>query len=93
MNGYLLVAALASATFVCRRCPSMRAGTSLACALGLLQVLVGIANVRNAIPPEITGLHTGLATALVLTVAILMRTAWRPPPDVVAAGSAVLNPG
>jgi cytochrome c oxidase assembly protein subunit 15 len=93
MNGYLLVAALAIATVVCRRCPSMRAGTSLACALGLLQVLVGIANVRNAIPPEITGLHTGLATVLVLTVALLMRTAWRRPPDVVAARSAVLNPG
>lgn len=93
MNGYLLLGALAFAAFACRRCPSLRAGTSLACALGLLQVLVGIANVRNAIPPEITGLHTGLATALVLTVAMLLRTVWRQQPGVVSAHPAVLNPG
>jgi len=93
MNGYLLVAALGIAAVACRHCPAMRTGTRIACALGLLQVLVGIANVRNAIPPEITGLHTGLATALVLVIAILMDTAWREPPDVVSARRAVLNPG
>jgi heme A synthase len=93
MNGYLLVVALAAAAIVCRHYPSLRTGTSFACALGLLQVLVGIANVRNAIPPEITGLHTGLATALVLTTAILVQTVWRQRPDVVTARDAVLNPG
>jgi heme A synthase len=50
--------------------------TALAFALGILQGAVGVANVSNGIPIELTGLHTALAAALVLTLAFALREAW-----------------
>lgn len=74
-NGYLLVAALAAVAWVCRGEAALRSPTALAFGLGAAQVVVGIANVRTGIPVEITGLHSALAAALVLTVTYAVREA------------------
>ncbi|MHC4818979.1 MAG: COX15/CtaA family protein, partial [Planctomycetota bacterium] len=72
-NGYALLGVLAAAAAASRREPGLRGLTILAVALGLGEVLAGIANVRLGIPAEITGLHTGLAAALVLTLTLALR--------------------
>ena len=36
-------------------------------------IAVGVANVWLGLPPEITGLHTALAAALVLTLTLAVR--------------------
>jgi len=72
-NGYALVAVLVGSAAANRRDPSLRRWTSLALALALCEVLVGIANVRLGVPVWVTGLHTGLAAALVLTTTLALR--------------------
>jgi heme A synthase len=92
-NAYLLLGVLAAAAAVSRRSPGLRGVTLLAALLGSAQLAVGVANVWLGIPVEVTGLHTGMATAIALCVARALRTAWRRPPDVVGARAAVLHPG
>jgi cytochrome c oxidase assembly protein subunit 15 len=75
-NGYLLVAALGAAALALRRDPQVGRAARLALALGLAQLVVGIANVKLGIPVEITGLHSALAAALVLTLGWSLRAAW-----------------
>jgi cytochrome c oxidase assembly protein subunit 15 len=77
-NGYLLAAALAALALVCRGPGRLARLARLAAALGAAQVLVGIANVLSGIPVEITGLHSGLAAALVLTAAAAAHEAYAP---------------
>jgi cytochrome c oxidase assembly protein subunit 15 len=74
LNGYALLAALLGAAALAWRAGG-RLGrvTALAAALGVAQVGVGIANVLLAIPVEVTGLHSALAAALVLTVSVALR--------------------
>ena len=74
-NGTLLALALLALAFVARREPGLRGLTAVAAALGVAQTLVGIANVLLAIPVEVTGLHSALAAALVLTVGSATRRA------------------
>jgi cytochrome c oxidase assembly protein subunit 15 len=76
LTGYALLAALAAAAAAARRDPGLRRLTGLALALGLGEVLAGIANVWLRTPAEITGLHTGLAAALVLTLTLALRDAF-----------------
>jgi cytochrome c oxidase assembly protein subunit 15 len=73
LNGYALLAVLAATAATGWRDPGLRRLTSLALALGLGEVLAGVANVWLGIPAEITGLHTGLAAALVLTLTLALR--------------------
>ena len=73
---YALIVCLGVAAFSCRRDRRLRGTTALAFALGILQGFVGVASVRNGIPIELTGLHTALAAALVLTVACALHEAW-----------------
>ena len=47
--------------------------TLAALGLAVAQVGVGIANVVLGLPVEITALHSGLATALALTLAFALR--------------------
>jgi cytochrome c oxidase assembly protein subunit 15 len=75
--GYALAVTLAGAAVVCRRAPSLSGLTILAAILVVLQVIVGVVNVRFVIPVEVTGLHTGLAALLVLTLTLCVQTAWR----------------
>jgi cytochrome c oxidase assembly protein subunit 15 len=76
VNGYALFGVLAAAAATGRRDPGLRRLTGLALALGLGGVLAGVANVWLGIPAEITGLHTGLAAALVLTLTLALRNAF-----------------
>jgi len=76
MTAYALIVCLGAAAFSCRRDGRLRGATALAFALGILQVAVGVASVSNGIPVEFTGLHTALATALVLTVVFALQEAW-----------------
>lgn len=78
-NGALLLAALAACAIASRRAPGLRALGVLAVALGLAQMTVGIANVLLRIPVEVTGLHSALAAALVLTLALALREVWLRP--------------
>jgi heme A synthase len=76
MTAYALIACLGVAAFSCRRDRRLRGPTALAFGLGILQGSVGVASVRNGIPVELTGLHTALATALVLTLVCALHRVW-----------------
>jgi cytochrome c oxidase assembly protein subunit 15 len=68
-NGYALGLVLLAATVATRgKGPAGRA-LRLAAALALAQVVVGVLNVRLGLPVEVTGLHSALAAALVLSLA------------------------
>jgi len=73
LNAYALLAVLVAAAVAGRGSPRLRAPTRLALCLGVAQVSVGIANVLLEIPVEVTGLHSALATSLVLTVTLAAR--------------------
>ena len=76
MNGYALFAALAAAALACRAVPGLRRISAGALGLATAQVVVGIANVWLRLPVEVTALHSALAAALVLSVALAVREAW-----------------
>ena len=71
-NAYLVVAGLAALALSARGTRAA-APTALAAALGLAQVAVGVANVLWGLPVEVTGLHSGIAAALVLTLTVAAR--------------------
>jgi heme A synthase len=73
LNRYALFGALATAAVVCRRESPLGRITATAVVLAVCEIAVGIANVRWGVPPEITGSHSALAAALVLTVALAVR--------------------
>jgi cytochrome c oxidase assembly protein subunit 15 len=75
---YALLTALGVCAWHARGTPRLGALTGAALALGVVQVGIGVANVLLRIPTELTGLHSGLAAVLVLTVAAAMREIWRP---------------
>jgi len=78
LNGYALLAGLLAVAACARGGGArLRQVTALAAALGLAQVAVGIANVLLALPVEVTGLHSALAAALVLTVSVAVREVLR----------------
>ena len=66
-NAALLLAALLAAWLASRGAAGLRGLTTLALSLAAAQFVVGVANVLLALPVEITGLHSALAAALVLT--------------------------
>jgi len=72
-NAYLLLAVLTISALASRREPGLRKFTALALMFGLCEVIAGIANVLLGIPAEITGLHSALAAALVLTLTLATR--------------------
>jgi len=76
MTAYALILCLGTVAFRCRRDERLRGATALAFTLGILQGAVGVASVSNGIPVELTGLHTALAAALVLTVVFALQKAW-----------------
>jgi cytochrome c oxidase assembly protein subunit 15 len=53
----------------------MAALANWGCALVLLQIGVGVANVLLMLPIPVTALHSGLAAAIVLVTAMLAREA------------------
>jgi cytochrome c oxidase assembly protein subunit 15 len=77
-NGYALGGVLLAAAFATRS--AGRAGRVLrvAAGLALAQIVVGVLNVRLALPVEVTGLHSALAAALVLSLAAASVEAFAP---------------
>jgi cytochrome c oxidase assembly protein subunit 15 len=75
LNGLFLLCGYGVLAFLTRR--RGRAGTlaGLGCALVLAQIGVGAANVLLQLPIAITALHSGLAAAIVLVTAMLVREA------------------
>jgi cytochrome c oxidase assembly protein subunit 15 len=69
MNGYALVGLLLAAALATRSAGRAGRALRLAAGLGLAQVVVGVLNVRLGLPVEVTGLHSALAAALVLSLA------------------------
>jgi cytochrome c oxidase assembly protein subunit 15 len=76
MGAYALITCLGVVAFRCRREARLRGATALAFALVVLQASVGVASVVDGVPVELTGLHTALAAALVLTLVFALRGAW-----------------
>jgi len=76
LGAYTLLAALAVAAFAARG-SRIASATALALGLGVVQVGVGVANVLLRIPIELTGLHSALAAALVLTLTWILHAAWQ----------------
>ena len=74
-NGYLVLAALLGAVLATRGQPGIAGPARAALALALAQVAVGVANVLLALPVEITGLHSALAAALVLSLGVGLSAA------------------
>jgi heme A synthase len=74
-NGYLVLAALLGAVLATRGQPGTAGPARAALALALTQVAVGVANVLLALPVEITGLHSALAAALVLSLGVCLSAA------------------
>jgi cytochrome c oxidase assembly protein subunit 15 len=72
-NGYGLLVAFAGLAALCRGAGRLSSLAKLALGLGVAQVAVGIANVLTGLPVEVTGLHSALASALVLTGAAAAR--------------------
>jgi cytochrome c oxidase assembly protein subunit 15 len=68
-NGYLLAALLVGAALAARGQGAVGRILALAAALGGAQIAVGVLNVRLGLPVEVTGLHSALAAALVLSLA------------------------
>ena len=57
----------------------LRRALTLALGLGVLQIVVGIANVLLRLPVEVTGTHSGLAALMTLTLGVAVRDAWKRP--------------
>jgi heme a synthase len=68
-NGYLLAVLLVGAAFATRSEGRVGRVLALAAALAGAQIVVGVLNVRLGLPVEVTGLHSALAAALVLSLA------------------------
>jgi len=75
-NGYLLLVAITGLARICRTTPRLARWTRVAEGVAAVQVAVGIANVLAKIPVELTGLHSALAAALVLTATGAAHAAW-----------------
>lgn len=78
-NAYLVVAWLVAVACSARRHAGLARPLRLAAGLALLQVGVGVANVRLGLPVEITGLHSAVSVVVVLAIATALREAWLRP--------------
>jgi heme a synthase len=68
-NGYLLALLLGASAWAARGHGALGRALAVAAALGAAQIVVGVLNVRLGLPVEVTGLHSALAAALVLSLA------------------------
>ena len=80
-NAYLLLMAVAATAWLGRRTArdSLSRLLGLAFGLVLLQVGVGVTDVLLRLPPEVTGLHTGLAALITLCLGLAVRESWMRP--------------
>jgi cytochrome c oxidase assembly protein subunit 15 len=73
LNAYALCFAFGALALLARGSARVGRLSTVAFATVLLQVVVGVANVLLALPIEVTALHSLLATALVITTALVVR--------------------
>jgi heme A synthase len=86
----VLVMVLALCAFVTRGAtPRLSRLNMTLLALVVVQLGVGVANVLLRIPAELTGLHTGLGAALLLTMTLALYECWLSPTAVGNACSEV----
>ncbi len=76
VTGYALAATLGLAALWARGSRRLLGLARLAFGLALAQLAVGVTNVLLQLPVEITGLHSALAAAMVLTLVAMQREAW-----------------
>jgi cytochrome c oxidase assembly protein subunit 15 len=74
MNAYLLLVALGALAWATQEGP-LGGLTRTALRLGMLQAVVGVANVLLRLPVELTALHSALAAALVLVTTLVAQRA------------------
>ncbi|MAE94203.1 MAG: hypothetical protein CL910_06035 [Deltaproteobacteria bacterium] len=93
LAAYSLILLLALSAWQTRGVPRLGYWHAVALLIGIAQLIVGIANVLLLIPAEVTGLHSALAAALVLALAMANREAWRgAAADGIAVGSSGQSP-
>ena len=73
LNGFVLLAAYAWLAWTSRGAQPVGRLAQLGLALVTLQIGVGVANVLFRLPVALTGIHTGMAAAIVLTTALVVR--------------------
>ena len=78
--GYLLLGLLLFAALSARQPRRLGRAVGAAFLLAIAQVATGIADVLLGLPVEVTGLHSALAAALVLTLAFALDEAWSQTP-------------
>ncbi len=78
-TAYLLLVVLGATVWSTRRHAGLFRPLRLAFASMLVQVGIGIANVRLGVPAEITGLHSSVSALIVLVMATAAREAWLRP--------------
>jgi cytochrome c oxidase assembly protein subunit 15 len=79
LAAYALTLAIATSAWLGRHTPGLSQLLWTALALVLAQVVAGVANVLLRLPVEVTGLHSALPAALVLTVAFSLAEGFRRP--------------
>lgn len=79
VTGYMLVGLLCAAALAARNLPRLGPLTAAGAGLGIVQMILGIANVLLGIPVEVTGAHSAGAALLVLCTAATVREAFAPP--------------
>lgn len=78
LGAYALVVTIVTCAWLGRDLARLRGLLGAAAALVLVQIGVGVANVLLRLPVEVTGLHSALAAALVLTVGLAVAEVSRP---------------
>jgi cytochrome c oxidase assembly protein subunit 15 len=78
-NGYLVVGLLGATALAIRRPAPLSRAVLAAFLLSLTQVGVGVANVLLGLPVEVTGLHSALASGIVLTLSFAVHETWTSP--------------
>jgi cytochrome c oxidase assembly protein subunit 15 len=75
LNGFVLLCGYGILAFRVQRIGRMGGLAKLGCALVITQIGVGVVNVLFRLPIPVTALHSGLAAAIVLVTAMLVREA------------------
>ena len=79
LNGYALAVLFTLLAVASRQTDRIGRFAAMACGLVWLQVAIGVTNVLLRLPYLVTGLHTGVGAAIVLTTSLMVRELVRAP--------------
>ena len=79
LGAYAFSGLLVGCVVAARGTGALRRRLTLALALTVAQIAVGVANVLTRLPVEVTGLHSALAAALACLLALCVYDVWRKP--------------